>query len=114
MSDYKFNQEFAQLFALKPYMDIHMNASLRNDYNNFRKRDKKPIEGNLMNMGGIGVGFGLPQRMNQPPQPFIGVNQPLGMNPIGLGMNPPNLPNLGNLPNMMPPTNNPNFGRPFW
>lgn len=90
-------------------MDIHMNASLRNDYLNFRKRDKKPIEANLMNMGGIGVGFGLPQRMNQPPQqPFIPTNQPLGINPIGMGLNPPNLPK------MMPPQNNPNFGRPFW
>lgn len=95
-------------------MDIHMSASLRNDYQNFKKKDKKPIEGNLMNMGGIGVGFGLPQRMmNQPPQqPFIGV-QPLGINPLGLGLNPQNLPNLGNLPKMMPPTNTPNFGRPF-
>ena len=93
-----------------------MNASLRNEYNNFRKKDKKPIEGNLMNMGGIGVGFGLPQRMNQPSQqPFIGVNQqmPMGMNPMGYGLNPNNLPNVGNLPKMMPPTN-PNFGRPFW
>lgn len=97
------------MFVLKPYIDVHMSAGLRNDYNNFRKKDKKPTEGNLMNMGGIGVGFGLPQRMNQPTQqPFIGVNQPLGINPMGLGLNP----NLPNLPKMMPPTN-PNFGRPF-
>ena len=91
-------------------MDIHMNASLRNDYNNFKKKDKKPIESNMMNMGGIGVGFGLPQRMNQPPQqPFMGGNQPFGMNSIGFGLNPSN---LGNIPKMMPP-HNPNFNKPY-
>ena len=98
-------------------MDIHMTASLRNDYNNFKKKDKKPTDNNMMNMGGIGVGFGFPpQRMNQPPQqPFIGGNQgfggfnPLG-GPIGLGMNSSNLPpNMGNLNKMMPPPVN----RPF-
>lgn len=71
-----------------------------------------------MNMGGIGIGFGFPpQRMNQPPQqPFIGGNQGFGgfnplNNPIGLGLNPTNLPpNMSNLNKMMPPPIN----RPLW
>ncbi len=87
-----------------------MSASLRNDYNNFKKKDKKPIESNMMNMGGIGIGYGLPQRMNQPQQPLIGGNQPM-MNPSGFGLNPSN---LGNFNKMMPPQNNPNFGRNYW
>lgn len=62
-----------------------------------------------MNMGGIGAGFGIPQRMNQiPPQPFMGGNQPMVMNP-GFGMNPPG---FGNIPKMMHPQTNPNFSRP--
>ena len=73
-------------------MDIHMNASLRNDYNNFRKKDKKPNEGflNMGGMGGIGVGFGVPQRLNQIPPQFVGNNSPpFGFNPqMGLGLNP--------------------------
>lgn len=79
-----------------------MNASLRNDYNNFRKKDKKPNEGNFMNMGGIGVGFGVPQRVNQIPPQFVGNNPPpFGFNPqIGLGLNPL----MGKMP--PPPPNN--------
>ena len=63
----------------------------------------------MMNMGGIGIGYGLPQRMNQPQQPLIGGNQPM-MNPSGFGLNPSN---LGNFNKMMPPQNNPNFGRNY-
>jgi hypothetical protein len=117
LSDYKSNQELVQLFLAKPYMDIHMTATVRNDYNNFKKKDKKPTDNNMMNMGGIGIGFGYPpQRMNQPPQqPFIGGNQGFGFNPLGnslgLGLNPPNLPqNMGNLNKMMPP---PPMNRPL-
>ncbi len=99
-------------------MDIHMSAGLRNDYNNFKKKEKKPIENNMMNMGGIGVGFGLPQRMNQQPQQFIGGNQPMGMNQVGMGMNQVgmgmNPSNLANFSKMMPPQSNPNYGRPYW
>ncbi len=43
LTDYKFNPEIIELFAYKPYMDIHMSASLRNDYQNFKKKDKKPL-----------------------------------------------------------------------
>jgi len=115
LSDYKYNQELVQLFVLKPYMDIHMNASLRNDYNTFKKKDKKPVEGNMMNMGGIGMGFGLPPRMNQQPQqPFMGGNQPFGMNPIGMGLNSQNMGNINSLNKMMPPPQtNSNFNRNF-
>lgn len=109
LSDYKYNQELVELFALKPYMDIHMNASLRNDYNTFRKKDKKQVEPNMMNMGGIGIGFGLPPRMNQGPQQ--GFNQPFGMNPLAMGMNPSL--NMTSSNKMMPPQTNPNFSRPY-
>ena len=112
MSDYKYNQDLVELFALKPYMDIHMSASLRNDYNTFKKKDKKPVEPNMMNMGGIGIGFGLPQRMNQGPQQGFG--QPYGMNPmnpLGMGLNPP--PNMAGLNKMMPPQSNSSFNRPY-
>lgn len=75
-------------------MDVHMNASLRNDYNNFKRKDKKPNDSNFMNMGGIGVGFGVPPRGNQFPPTMIGGNQPFGFNPqiqMGLGLTPPHL-----------------------
>lgn len=85
-----------------------MSASLRNDYATFKKRDKKPVEPAMMNMGGIGIGFGLPQRMNQGPQQ--GFNQPpFGMNPLGMGLNAPS--NLGGLNKMVPPPANLNFSR---
>ncbi len=99
-----------ELFALKPYMDIHMTASLRNDYNTFKKKDKKPVESNMVNMGGIGIGFGLPPRMNQGPQ---GYNQPFGMPQLGMGLNNTNLGNLGKIMTP-PPQTKPNFNRPFW
>lgn len=87
-------------------MDIHMSASLRNNYKNFIKKDKKPTDNNMMNMGGMGIGFGLPQRMNQPPQQhFMAGNQNFtGFNPsIGMA-------NLGNAPKNLPPSiNNPNL-----
>jgi hypothetical protein len=108
LSGYKQNQELVELFALKPYIDIHMSASLRNDYNAFIKKDKKTVEPNMVNMGGIGIGFGLPSRMNQGPQGF---GQPFGMNQMGMGMNNPNLANLGKIMNQ-PPQTNPNFNRP--
>lgn len=93
-------------------MDIHMNATLRNDYATFKRKDKKPIEGNMMNMGGIGSGFGVPPRMNQQSQQgFIGGNQNFGMLPMGMGLNPP--PNMSNINKMMPPPTNPNFNRPY-
>lgn len=95
-------------------MDVHMNASLRNDYNNFKKKDKKPNDGNFMNMGGIGVGYGFPARVNQIPQippPFIGGNQPFGFNPqIGLGLNPNIMGTNPKVPPTMPPQN---FRPPF-
>ena len=85
-------------------MDIHMNASLRNDYNNFRKKDKKPIDSNFMNMGGIGGGFGLPPRGNQFPPNMIGGNQSFGFNPLlGLSLNP-NM--MGTVPKVPPPPQN--------
>lgn len=95
-------------------MDVHMTASLRNDYNTFKKKDKKPVEPNMMNMGGIGIGFGLPPRMNQGPQGFNqqGFNQSFGMNQMGMGMNNPNLANINKMMTP-PPQNNPNFNRPF-
>lgn len=87
-----------------------MSASLRNDYNTFRKKDKKPVEPNMVNvnMGGIGIGFGLPPRMNQGPQ---GYNQPFGMGQMGMGMNNPNLGNMGKIMTP-PPQTNVNFNRP--
>ncbi len=81
-----------------------------------------------MSMGGIGIGFGLPPRIN-PPQGILGMNPPppgmmgmtpnlpnLGMMNPNLGLNP-NMPanmNLGmNVPsNRMPPQNN--FRPPLW
>jgi hypothetical protein len=92
LSGYKQNQELVELFALKPYIDIHMSASLRNDYNAFIKKDKKTVE----------------PKMNQGPQGF---GQPFGMNQMGMGMNNPNLANLGKIMNQ-PPQTNPNFNRP--
>ncbi len=95
---------------MKPYMDIHMSASLRNDYNTFKKKDKKPVEPSMMNMGGIGIGFGLPPRMNQGSQQ--GFNQQFGMNQMGMGLNNPNMANLNKMM-PLPPQNNPNFNRQF-
>lgn len=89
-------------------MDMHMSASLRNEYKSFQKRDKKPIENPIMNMGGIGMGYGVPPRMNPPT--FIGMNQPLegftsnmvnpnlGMSNAPMGIMNPNLP-IGMGPN---------------
>ena len=58
-------------------------------------------------MGGIGVGFNIPQRMNQPQQ-FLGGNQPFGFNSsYGKGLNPNY---LGNTPKLPPPPTN---FRPF-
>ena len=55
-----------------------------------------------MSMGGIGIGFGIPPRIN-PPQGILGMTQPstgmMGMTP-NLGMMNPN---LGLNPNMPPP-----------
>lgn len=112
LSDYKNNAELTQLFVLKPYMDVHMNANLRNDYNNFRKKDKKPSENNFMNnSGGIGQGYGVPSRFNQMPQIpqfVVGNTPPFGFNPqLGLGLNP-----INPMMTKMPPIP-PNF-RPLW
>lgn len=87
-------------------MDVHMNASLRNNYNNFKKNNKKPVDNNMMNMGGIGLPFGLNQRMNHPPQQhFMQGNQNFTGFIPSMAMN-----NLGTIPNNMPPsTNNPNL-----
>jgi len=85
-----------------------MNASLRNDYNNFKKKDRNPNGNNMVNvgfgMGGIGVGYGVPQRMNQPAQQFLGGNQFFGFNPtMNQGLNP-NF--IGAVPKITPQTNN--------
>lgn len=87
-------------------MDVHMSASIRNDYNNFIKKDKKQTDGNMMNMGGIGVGFGHPQYMNLPTQQyFVGGNQNFAAFNPSMGM-----ANLGNAPKISPPSNNnPNY-----
>jgi hypothetical protein len=72
-------------------MDVHMNASLRNEFNNFKKKDKKPFGDNLMNIGGIGVGFGFQPRINQQPsfQYPMSNQQQFGFNPqLGTGLNP--------------------------
>lgn len=88
-----------------------MSASLRNDYATFKKKDKKPVEPGMMNMGGIGIGFGLPPRVNQIPQQGFNQPPPFGMNPLGMGLNPPS--NLGGFNKMVPPPTNPNFSRPL-
>ncbi len=85
-----------------------MSASLRNDYNTFKKKDKKPVEPNMVNMGGIGIGFGLPPRIPQGPQ---GYNQPFNMNPLGMGLNNPNVGNYSKIMTSNPQTNT-SFNRP--
>lgn len=81
-----------------------MSAGLRNDYNKFIKKDKK-VDNNMMNMGGIGVGYNFPLNMNyQNQQNFIPGNKNFaGFNPQ-MGM-----ANLGNAHQISPPSNNPNF-----
>jgi hypothetical protein len=61
-----------------------------------------------MSMGGIGIGFGVPPRIN-PPQGILGMTPPppgmMGMTP-NLGMMNPTLGLNSNMPPNMPPNMN--------
>lgn len=107
MASSKQDTDLPALFVSKPYIDVHMTASLRNKYENFKKKDKKQNDAPIMNMGGIGVGFGMPNRLSLPPG-FNNMNPQ--MNPQMGGFNPNMMnPNMGlNNPNIL--TGNPNLG----
>lgn len=93
-----------------------MTASLRNKYEHFKKKDKKQNDAPIMNMGGIGVGFGMPNRLSLPPgfnnmNPQMGGFNPNMMNP-NMGINNPNMhvgnQNLGMNQNFANPSRFPN------
>lgn len=116
MASSKQDTDLPALFVNKPYIDVHMTASLRNKYEHFKKKDKKQNDAPIMNMGGIGVGFGMPNRLSLPPgfnnmNPQMGGFNPNIMNP-NMGFNNPNTQagnqNLGMNQNFGNPSRNPN------
>ena len=81
MADYQYDKTLAELFVGKPSIDIHMSARERNEYKDFKKRDKKPTDIPMTMGGGIGMGFGGMPRGN------FNMNAQMGMNPQMMGMN---------------------------
>lgn len=105
LADYKFNKNLVNLFFGQPYITVHMNAKERNEYIDFKKKDKKNEQAPILPMKsnfGMNIGYGYPQ---QPQMMGMGMGMQHGSNMIGqpIGMTSSHLNQPMKIPTQLTP-----------